>query len=182
MTLTNHADGTTTLDGEVVDQAALHGLLPVRTRLGLPLLSVTRLDLSRPPHARSNHEDHAAPSTTTRTGRQPAMTRLTSAVLRHRRPGERLWLGLFVAGLLGSGQLGHRWAYDFSLPGQPGDTAEHQLFAAYGVSSQNAFVAVVTCPRPDRRGRRESRPRGDRDRCGGGSFGTPPAGRSRQHR
>ncbi|WP_426572376.1 hypothetical protein [Aquihabitans sp. McL0605] len=36
------ADGTTLIRGEVVDQAALHGLLRRVADLGLPLLSVTR--------------------------------------------------------------------------------------------------------------------------------------------
>ena len=41
MTLTRRADGTTVLEGPVVDQAALHGLLRTLGDLGLPLLSVT---------------------------------------------------------------------------------------------------------------------------------------------
>ena len=39
-----HDDGTTTLTGLVPDQAALHGLLGRVRDLGVPLLSVTRLD------------------------------------------------------------------------------------------------------------------------------------------
>jgi hypothetical protein len=41
MTLTRQADGSTLLDGSVVDQSALHGLLRKVEDLGLPLLSVT---------------------------------------------------------------------------------------------------------------------------------------------
>lgn len=37
-------DGSTTLSGEIADQAALHGLLKKIRDLGLPLLSVNRLD------------------------------------------------------------------------------------------------------------------------------------------
>jgi len=45
MTLTAESDGTTVLDGPVVDQAALHGLLQRVRDIGLPLLSVTQLDV-----------------------------------------------------------------------------------------------------------------------------------------
>ena len=44
LTLTRDSDGTTTLRGEVVDQAALHGLLQRIRDLGVPLVSVTHLD------------------------------------------------------------------------------------------------------------------------------------------
>jgi hypothetical protein len=48
MTLTTEGDGTTVLDGPVVDQAALHGLLQKVRDLGLPLLSVTQFDINPP--------------------------------------------------------------------------------------------------------------------------------------
>jgi hypothetical protein len=44
MTLTPRADGTTLIEGQVADQAALHGLLGALRDLGLPLLSVTQVD------------------------------------------------------------------------------------------------------------------------------------------
>jgi hypothetical protein len=44
LTLTAGADGTTTLRGPVVDQAALHGLLQRLRDLGLPLLSVAQVE------------------------------------------------------------------------------------------------------------------------------------------
>ena len=37
-------DGTTVLTGRAIDQAALHGLLTGLQDLGLPLVSVTRVD------------------------------------------------------------------------------------------------------------------------------------------
>lgn len=43
MTVTSEDDGNTLLTGEVVDQAALHGLFRKVRDLGLPLLSVIRV-------------------------------------------------------------------------------------------------------------------------------------------
>lgn len=40
-TLTNQGDGTTTLTGEVIDQAALHGLLRRVGDLGVTLISLS---------------------------------------------------------------------------------------------------------------------------------------------
>jgi hypothetical protein len=42
--LAHHSDGTTTLSGPVVDQAALHGLLAKVRDLNLTLISVIRVD------------------------------------------------------------------------------------------------------------------------------------------
>jgi hypothetical protein len=47
MTLTQQDDGTTVIDGTVVDQAALHGLLRKLNDLGLPLISVTHTPRSQ---------------------------------------------------------------------------------------------------------------------------------------
>ena len=44
LTFTHNNDGTTTLRGEIIDQAALHGLLKKVRDLGLTLLSVNRID------------------------------------------------------------------------------------------------------------------------------------------
>ncbi|WP_426562012.1 hypothetical protein ACPPVT_16210 [Angustibacter sp. McL0619] len=41
MTLTQEDDGTTVIQGTVVDQSALHGLLRKLSDIGVPLLSVT---------------------------------------------------------------------------------------------------------------------------------------------
>jgi hypothetical protein len=48
MTLTRDGDGTTVIHGPVVDQAALHGLLARVRDLGIPLLSVTRVEPDQP--------------------------------------------------------------------------------------------------------------------------------------
>ena len=48
MTLTPDGDGTTVIHDLVVDQAALHGLLARVRDLGIPLLSVTRVEPDQP--------------------------------------------------------------------------------------------------------------------------------------
>jgi hypothetical protein len=55
MTLTTTSDGTTVLEGPVVDQAALHGLLSKLRDIGLPLVSVTRVGTHPPPDADTPH-------------------------------------------------------------------------------------------------------------------------------
>lgn len=47
LSITLEDDGTTLLTGDVVDQAALYGLLKTVRDLGLPLLSVNLIDSSR---------------------------------------------------------------------------------------------------------------------------------------
>ena len=44
MTITSEEDGETLLTGPVVDDAALHGLLKKVRDLGMPLLSVNRVE------------------------------------------------------------------------------------------------------------------------------------------
>ena len=43
MAFSHESDGTTTLTGKIIDQAALHGLLKKVRDLGLPLISVNRI-------------------------------------------------------------------------------------------------------------------------------------------
>jgi hypothetical protein len=47
LTLTHAADGTTTLRGPPLDQAALHGLLTRIRDLGLPIISLRRICADR---------------------------------------------------------------------------------------------------------------------------------------
>jgi RND superfamily putative drug exporter len=72
--------------------------------------------------------------------------RLARTVMHHRRVVSAVWLVLFLVGGWSAGQLGDRLTFDFSLPGQPGDTAERQLVENYGASSFDTYVAVVTLP------------------------------------
>ncbi len=74
------------------------------------------------------------------------MERLARTVMRHRLVVSLVWLALFLSGIVAAGQLGDRLTFDFSLPGQPGDTAEKELVETYGVTSFDTFVAVVTVP------------------------------------
>lgn len=48
LTVTNDAAGTTVISGPIPDQAALHGVLQRVRDLGLPLVSVTRMELEEP--------------------------------------------------------------------------------------------------------------------------------------
>ena len=47
LSLTHERDGTTLIQGPVVDQAALHGLLQRVRDIGLPLLSVVQVESKR---------------------------------------------------------------------------------------------------------------------------------------
>lgn len=44
LTVSQESDGTTVISGRIADQAALHGVLQRVRDLGLPLISVTRLE------------------------------------------------------------------------------------------------------------------------------------------
>jgi putative drug exporter of the RND superfamily len=74
------------------------------------------------------------------------MERLARFVMHHRRIVSLVWLLLFVAGGIAASGLSSRLTFDFSLPGQPGDTAEQQLVSSYGASSDDTLVAVVHAP------------------------------------
>jgi len=57
MALTTTADGTTVLEGPVVDQAALHGLLGRLRDIGLPILSLTQVHTPRPAESAAAPDD-----------------------------------------------------------------------------------------------------------------------------
>src|SRR5215211_5106832 len=48
LTVNCENDGTTVISGQIVDQAALHGLLQRVRDLGLPLVSVRKVDSDQP--------------------------------------------------------------------------------------------------------------------------------------
>ena len=48
LSLRHESDGTTTIHGPIVDQAALHGVLQKVRDLGLPLVSVTQVQAEPP--------------------------------------------------------------------------------------------------------------------------------------
>jgi hypothetical protein len=48
LSLAHESDGTTTIHGPIVDQAALHGVLQKVRDLGLPLVSVTHVAPDQP--------------------------------------------------------------------------------------------------------------------------------------
>src|SRR4051794_38347078 len=74
------------------------------------------------------------------------MERLARLVMHHRRLVTAFWLVLFIAGAASAGQLSNRLTIDFTLPGQPGDTAENLLVDTYGASSFDTYIAVLTVP------------------------------------
>jgi hypothetical protein len=48
LTVGHERDGTTVLSGPIADQAALHGVIQRVRDLGLPLVSVTRIETNQP--------------------------------------------------------------------------------------------------------------------------------------
>ncbi|MBO1755275.1 MMPL family transporter [Allobranchiibius sp. CTAmp26] len=67
-------------------------------------------------------------------------------VIHHRLIVGLFWLVAFIGGAAAAGVVPGRLTTDFSLPGQPGDTAEKALIKQYGVSSFDTTVLTVTVP------------------------------------
>jgi len=57
MDVTSRDDGTTVLAGHVVDQSALHGLLTRIRDIGLPLISVARVEPDNRQHPTTTNTD-----------------------------------------------------------------------------------------------------------------------------
>ncbi len=57
LTITLEEDGDTLLTGPVIDQAALHGLIKKVRDLGMPLVSVNRVQFNETHPYRSNKEE-----------------------------------------------------------------------------------------------------------------------------
>ena len=55
LTVSYNTDGTTVISGPITDQAALHGVLQRVRDLGLPLVSVIRVD-GGPPHTTTRRQ------------------------------------------------------------------------------------------------------------------------------
>jgi hypothetical protein len=68
LTLTRDSDGTTVITGDVVDQAALHGLLQKVRDTGLSLISVEHVDRDQhdtaTPDSPENHQHNTTRRTT----------------------------------------------------------------------------------------------------------------------
>ena len=54
LTFAQHPDGTTTLSGEIVDRAALYGVLKKLEDMGLSLISVNEVEQESMPSERSD--------------------------------------------------------------------------------------------------------------------------------
>ncbi len=74
------------------------------------------------------------------------MERLARLVLKHRLWVAITWLVLLIAGGAAAGPAAGRLNFDFSLPGQPGYQTEQKLVAAFGTSTDDTLVPVLTVP------------------------------------
>ncbi len=72
------------------------------------------------------------------------MNVLSKFVVKHRIWVSLTWVLLLLAGGFAASQLSQRLSLDFSLPGQPGYETQVKLAAAYGSTSDAAYIPVVS--------------------------------------
>ena len=61
LAVSHESDGTTVISGSIADQAALHGLLQRVRDLGLPLVSVQRVDIDQPDQTLPDARERTTP-------------------------------------------------------------------------------------------------------------------------
>src|SRR5512140_3321893 len=75
------------------------------------------------------------------------MRRLAELVLRHRALVVVAWLVVAVAGIAVTGTVNDRTTVNFSLPGQPGDTAANKIIAEFhNGGNTSPLLATITMP------------------------------------
>jgi RND superfamily putative drug exporter len=73
--------------------------------------------------------------------------RIAELVLHHRKLVVLGWLLLFVGGAVAAGKASSRLVIDFSLPGQPGTEAAHQIIKEFGNGgSTSPYLMTLTAP------------------------------------
>jgi len=76
------------------------------------------------------------------------MRRLAELVLRHRLIIVVAWALIAIAGGVSTGTVTHRMTVNFSLPGQPGDTAANKIIGAFhNGGNTSPLIATVTMPK-----------------------------------
>src|SRR6185312_12406877 len=83
-----------------------------------------------------------------RDGEGSLMRRLAELVLRHRFLVMALWVVIAVAGGAVTSTVNDRTTVNFSLPGQPGDTAANKIIAAFH-NGGNTTPLLVTVTMPE---------------------------------
>jgi len=75
------------------------------------------------------------------------MRRWAEFVLMHRKWVVLFWLVIMVSGVVAAGQVNKRLTIDFSLPGEPGTEAAHQIKQTFGNGGDTApYLISVTMP------------------------------------
>ncbi|WP_227985153.1 MMPL family transporter [Nocardia spumae] len=74
---------------------------------------------------------------------------MARGVIRHRRAVVIVWLLVLIVGGALAKFTTDRLTVDFSLPGQPGDTASHAVIDTFGTAGQNSSPLIVAVTLPD---------------------------------